>query len=565
MRRAMAGRAQEDLVVRIRVDDARAGSKFKGLERNMNKFSGMNKKVQTGVKRTRDEFGKFSKKAGGAAKSSGLFGGALGGIGKKALALLGPMASITGAFFLLKSAFSAVMDAGRFAEDTITTLGVALGSERAGVEAFKKSLDFSIITPFDPRAIAQATEFAVAFGIKDPFQKGVDGLAEDVSLQQLAAGIASFSQDKDIVNAMKGILVPEKEVIKRWGGEVLGVYNQIIKGGIALDTPAFQKAWLEGLSRIDKFKKAAGAASQTVTGLMSTIGGNIGNIALFFTGAGEGRDARSFWNFLRGALGQVNDVFGKFMKVAGPFLIEIGAQIGGLFKDIFDIVVDLGKVALPFIVQALTPFLITVTAAFFVLRGIVKVFKFILSLTIRMIVATARWATAGKEMKETFKGAGDFFGDIVLKAKGLLVIFNVILFRFQRSIDNFIKAIEVSGPFKAIGDVLSKFARFSKKSLIAGVKFIIGRDDEDEAEKPVKRKSLGETLTDIGRESEKKKLLSAPRPSVVVPAATGQGKTGGGTVITNIAIETTPENEKPLLNSVRPISGTATVERETRF
>ncbi len=553
----MAGRAQEDLVVRIRLEDARFGPAMKKLERGQNKFVQTNKKVRTTVKRTRDEFGKFSKTAKSAGKSSGLFGGSLGGIGAKALSLLGPMASITGAFFLLKSAFSAVMDAGRFAEDTITTLGVALGSERAGVEAFKKSLDFSIITPFDPRAIAQATEFAVAFGIKDPFQKGVDGLAEDVSLQQLAAGIASFSQDKDIVNAMKGILVPEKEVIKRWGGEVLGVYNQIIKGGIALDTPAFQKAWLEGLSRIDKFKKAAGAASQTVTGLMSTIGGNIGNIALFFTGAGEGKDARSFWNFLRGVLGQVNEVFGKFMKIAGPFLIEIGAQLGGLFKDIFDILVDVGKVVLVLLLPSLIQIGVALTVTFFVIRGIVKWFKFVLNLYIRIIVATAKWVSGLLGIKDVFNETSDFFRGILDFANDTFAIFELILKRFNQAIDDFISTIEKSGPFKAINDVLKKFASF------AGLEVKGGTLTEEEARERDRLANEGKLRGDRG-------LDRAPAPrrpaSESIPFGDRRGRppqplrpedrprpVGGGKQTVHVTVM--PEQAEQLKNNIARVVG----------
>jgi len=558
----MAGtRAQEDLVVRIRVDDARATQKFKGLERQMNKLNGANKKVQTGVKRSRDEFSKFSKTAKSTGKSSSLFSGALGGIGKSALGLLGPLASITGAFFLLKSAVSSIIDAGRFAEDTITTLGVALGSEKAGVEAFKKSLDFSIITPFDPRAIAQATEFAVAFGIKDPFQKGVDGLAKDVSLQQLAAGIASFSQDKDIVNAMKGILVPEKEVIKRWGGEVLGVYNQIIKGGIALDTPAFQKAWLEGLSRIDKFKKAAGAASQTVTGLMSTIGGNIGNIALFFTGAGEGKDARSFWNFFRGVLAQVNDVFGKFMVRAGPFLIELGAQLGGLFSDVFDILFDLGSVILPALAIALTPFFLTLTAAFFIIRGIVKVVKFVLDLIIRWNVALFKFFAKVTGLNKLFKGTGDFFGGIVLKAKGLLIVFNLIIQKFTQAIDKFFKVVEESGPFKAIELVINKFSKFAGTGLgeKPGSLAVETEKTPFEVTKQVSPPSLPVFGFQLGRGGGRGNE----------GGGNGEGNGGGGRRAegagskTSVVVTVMPEQSEQLKNNLAPVAGRdVTFEKE---
>jgi len=464
--KAMAGtRAQEDLVVRIRVDDARSSQKFKDLERKMNKFVGMNKKVTAGVKRSRNEFGKFSKTMKDTKKSAGIFAGALGGIGKSALGLLGPLAGITGAFFLLKSAVSSIITAGRFAEDTITTLGVAFNSEKKGVEAFKKALDFSVVTPFDPREVAAATELAVAFGIKDPFQKGVDGLAKDVSLTQLAAGIASFSADKDINNAMKNLLVPESETIKRWGGEVMSIYRGILASGIKLGSKEFQAAWLEGLSRIDKFKKAAGAASQTVTGLLSTIGGNIGNIALMFTGAAEGKDARTFWTFFRGILLQVNNVISSLVTKAQPFLIELGAQLGGLFSDVFDIIVDLASVTIPALVIALTPFFLTLVAAFFIIRGIIKVVKFVLDLIIRWNVALFKFFAKVTGLNKLFKGTGDFFGGIVLKAKGLLIVFNLIIQKFTSAIDKFFKVVEESGPFKAIGLVIDKFSQFAGAGL----------------------------------------------------------------------------------------------------
>ncbi len=422
-----ATRAQEDLVVRIRVDDARAGQKFKSLERNMNKFRGVNKKVAAGVKRTRDEFGKFSKTAKVATKATSSLSGGFGGIGMAALGILGPLATVTGAFFLLKSAIGSIIDAGRFAEDTITTLGVALGSEKAGVEAFKKAIDFSVVTPFDPREVAAATELAVSFGIKDPFQKGVDGLAKDVSLQQLASGIASFSRDKDIINAMKGILIPEKEIIKRWGGDVVALYDNIVARGIKLSSPKFQREWIGGLSRIVRFEQAAKEASKTVSGMMSTIGGNIGNIALFFTGAGEGKNATTFWNFFRSIINDVNVSFSKFMDKAGPVLIQIGSQVGGIFKDVFDIAIDLAKIAIPKIIFAIAPLLVQMAVVFAVFRGVLKVVKFILDFIVRFTVATGKWLAKVLGLNKLFKDTGDFFGGIITKAKGLLVVFNIII------------------------------------------------------------------------------------------------------------------------------------------
>jgi len=557
----MAGtRAQKDLVVRLRFENARFNQEVKNAERKINKLNGVNKKLSTGTKRSRDEFGKFSKTMKDTKKSTSLFSGALGGIGKKALSILGPLASITGALFLLKSAVSSIISAGRFAEDTITTLGVALGSERAGVEAFKKSLDFSVITPFDPRAVASATELAVAFGIREPFQKGVNGLADDVSLQQLAAGIASFSQDKDIVNAMKNILVPESEVIKRWGGEVMSIYRNVLergrKEGFGLGSDEFQKAWLEGLSSIEKFQKAGEAASQTVTGLISTIGGNIANIALFFTGAAEGKDARSFWNFFRKVLVQVSVTFQAFMKRAGPFLTQIGAQVGGLFKDVFDIVVDFGKIVLTLLIPALTNIGVTLAVGFFILRGIVKVIKFVLDLTLRMVVATAKWATAGKSMKETFKDTGEFFKGVLDFANDTFAIFELILRRFSQAIDQFVKTIEVSGPFKAILDVLSKFIQIQAFLAVSGLKFIFGEDTFERAEL-----SEGEKA----QQSRRVPKLQLTPVSVGTDTKAVRGKAGRlseersrrieAAGKTSVVVNLMPEQQEQLKNTLSPVAG----------
>ena len=569
----MAGtRAQEDLVVRIRVDDARAKQSFKGLERQMNKFSGVNKKVRAGVKRTGDEVNKFSKTTKTTAKSTSLFSGALGGIGKTALGILGPLASITGAFFLLKSAFNAVINAGRFAEDTITTLGVAFGSEQKGVEAFKKALDFSVVTPFDPREVAAATELAVAFGIKDPFQKGVDGLADDVSLTQLAAGIAAFSADKDINNAMKNLLVPESEVIKRWGGEVMKIYRGILASGIKLGSDEFQQAWLEGLSRIDKFKNAANAASQTVTGLLSTIGGNIGNIALMFTGAAEGKDARTFWTFFRDILLKVNNIISTLVTKAQPFLIEIGAQLGGMFSDLFDIVMDLGKIAIPFIVGAFAPFLPGFIAVFAVFRGIIKVVKFLLDLLIRIVVANFKFQTGAKDMKKTFEGLGDVFRGILDFANDTFAIFELILKRFSQAVDNFIIAIETGGPFKAILEVLDRFNKirnFIFKAILQDVGFNFegnqGRELTDEQKRlgrqgGIKGKHGVDMVVPSGFADDTFPFRASSGERVTItPQAAAPAR--GGT--TTINVVTTPENVQATLNNLRPISSAANIERES--
>lgn len=504
----------------------KSASAFKGAEASSRKFSDTVKnKVTPSIK-------KGSSAASGFLSRFGSMGGVMTGI-------LGPLAAAGGAFLLLKGAISSVITAGRFAEDTITTLGVALGSERAGVEAFKKSLDFSVVTPFDPRAVAQATELAVSFGIRDPFQKGVNNLAKGTSLVQLAAGIASFSQDKDIVNSMKNLLTPESEVIKKWGGDVFDLWNEIIAKKIKIGSREFQAAWLQGLSAINRFQEAAGKAARTVTGLTSTIQGNLGNIALFFTGAAKGADARTFWNFFRDVLADISDSFSLMLERAGPVITEIGTEIGAMMRDFFGIAKALVKIMGPGFLAALLPTLVAIGAGFTILRVTLRAVVSILSGLFKLTSAVFNAFAKITGLDKVFGKLSLSFGDIGLRVQGFFIAMDVLFDTLDRKIDALAESISSGKLFKALSAMASKlksvvgsvgeFLSFNKALFIdapasafkSGFGKIFGGGDEQDVPSTEQ--------TPQGTQIEKNSpTVVATRPAVVNAPDVNVGTLGGG-------------------------------------
>ena len=315
----------------------------------------------------------FSK---GAGKANGL----LGDMGKKAdsakssvmafvKALPLPAKIAVGAFTALAAGFPKMISAGREAEDALVKLEVLFKSGTKAAEMYQKSLDFSTKTPFDPKEIVQASVVAGQYG-KDLFKK-IDGT--QVKAANLVADMASFS-GQSMEQAATALYRGDLALLDKYGKQGRKAYKDALKSG-KLGTDEFIDAFTKNMGNVKTWMGMAEKKSKTISGIWSTIKGNLNLIFTYFSGATEGKGITTLWTNLRDIMTEISDVIGNVVKFMKPLFTDIGEMIGNTFRVIFELFKTLWVVLKP----VLMPVLI-------LLYGVFKVALWIINTTLKIIV-----------------------------------------------------------------------------------------------------------------------------------------------------------------------------------
>jgi len=240
---------------------------------------------------------------------------------------------VTSAFFALKSAMTSTVRAGIEAEDAITKLGVLFKSEAKAMDAYSKSLEFSVKTPFDPRDIVQGAVVAGQYGA-DAFQKGLYGMEKDA--MTVIADMAAFS-GQSMQEASTALFRADLQLLDKYGAQARTAYKEAKKFG-ELGSAGFVQHFVKAMSEVETWSGMAEKRAQTLSGLWSTIKGNVGLIWTYLSGAAEEKGVVTLWSHLKAIVKDFSDSFGAFVQEYKPFFVDMGATLGSAFHIVWDVI-----------------------------------------------------------------------------------------------------------------------------------------------------------------------------------------------------------------------------------
>jgi len=249
---------------------------------------------------------------------------------------------VTSAFFALKSAMTSTVRAGIEAEDAITKLGVLFKSEAKAMDAYSKSLEFSVKTPFDPRDIVQGAVVAGQYGA-DAFQKGLYGMEKDA--MTVIADMAAFS-GQSMQEASTALFRADLQLLDKYGAQARTAYKEAKKFG-ELGSAEFVQHFVKAMSEVETWSGMAEKRAQTLSGLWSTIKGNVGLIWTYLSGAAEEKGVVTLWSQLKAIVKDFSDSFGAFVQEYKPMLVEIGGLIGAYLGYMWQAIKVVAKLLKP--------------------------------------------------------------------------------------------------------------------------------------------------------------------------------------------------------------------------
>ena len=178
--------AAKAVVVRFLIDS-------KTAEKNVDSLNNHLKQAEQAGNNNNTVFGKLQSMIGRFGASVGQVNPQLGSMitkyGATALKVVALTAAVAGLTIAMKSMVAAGIDA----ETQFVKLGVVLGDAQAGVQAYEDALQYSVKTPFDPQAVAEATAIAQGYlgDMGTAFQDQIFGINGDI--MTLAGDMAAFS------------------------------------------------------------------------------------------------------------------------------------------------------------------------------------------------------------------------------------------------------------------------------------------------------------------------------------------------------------------------------------
>jgi len=355
--------------------------------------------------------GTASSKASGAVKGMGASGGmamsGLAGLGGAAMSTVAPIAAIGAGLIVVKKGFDKIIDAGKEAEDALTTLGVMFKSEAKGMEVYQKALERSVVTPYDPRDIVKASVQAQGYIGKagNVFTNGLYGMKKDA--MTVIADMAAFS-GQTAVEASTALFRADLQLLDKYGADARRVYA-IAKTKGAIGTKAFVSEFVRGMSEIDTWAGMSEKRSKTMSGIISTIKGNFGLIFTYLSGATSTQT--TLWTNLKGMISGFSDAFGKFVAEAKPYLEMFGAHVGDIFGTIKDYLVAIWGFAFPIIkVFFGTIFVLGKILWMTVIKPVIKIITFGLKLLKTFFGFLFKLGGAGSEMKRIMTWIENFTG-----------------------------------------------------------------------------------------------------------------------------------------------------------
>lgn len=363
----------------------------KHLEKGM---ISLNKKIKS--------FGKMST-GSGAGKASSSDKGVFGQVNKgfkmlksSSRDLLGGLENLTGGTLSYAAAagvaymgLKKVISAGMEAEDAIVKLGVMFKSESKGLDVYQKALEKSVVTPFDPRDIVAAAVQAQGYIGKagDTFTKGLYGIKGDA--MTLIADMASFS-GQTATEAATALFRADLALLDKYGADARRVYKKA-KSVAQIGSQKFVSTFVKGMSEIATWQGMAAKRSQTISGLVSTIRGNIGLIFTYLSGATEQKGVETFWSHLRSIMLDISNGLGKFVKAIKPALTMVGAELGRKLAYVWETIKMIWNFVAPLIETAwslISPIMTIMTE---IGRYMFKIFQLVIKLIVGMTNIFRKW------------------------------------------------------------------------------------------------------------------------------------------------------------------------------
>ncbi|MBU8901590.1 MAG: hypothetical protein KOO69_02510 [Victivallales bacterium] len=344
--------------------------------------------------------GDASNKAKGAVKgmgaSSGLAMSGLAGVGGAAMATIAPIAAIGAGLIIVKKGFDKVIEAGKEAEDALTTLGVMFKSEAKGMEVYQKALERSVVTPYDPRDIVKASVQAQGYIGKagDVFTEGLYGMKKDA--MTVITDMAAFS-GQTAVEASTALFRADLQLLDKYGADARRVYA-IAKTKGAIGTKAFVSEFVRGMSEIDTWMGMSEKRSKTMSGIISTVKGNFGLIFTYLSGATSTQT--TLWTNLKSMIAGFSDTFGKMVSQARPYLEQFGAYVGDVFAVFKDLFVELWGFVFP-IIKIFFGYVFVMSKLLWttVIKPVVKIITFALKLLRTFFGFLFKLGDTGSKMK----------------------------------------------------------------------------------------------------------------------------------------------------------------------
>lgn len=271
--------------------------------------------------------GIFDQVSDGASTLGGNGAGSLAGLASKFMGLSGPVAVVAAGLGGLAMGLNKTISAGMAAEDAITKLEVLFQDRGKALETYKKSIDFSNVTPFDPADVVPAAVIAGQYGA-DGFKKGLYGMKGDA--MTLIGDMASFS-GQSMEEAATALFRGDLQLLDKYGKAGRDAYTAAQQAG-QIGSQAFREAFVKNMSQVQLWAGMAEKRSKTISGMWSTIVGNVNTAWLYISGAAEGDKATTFWSQIHGIVEDITDWSGQILDYLKPLLVEGGAAVGSMFR-----------------------------------------------------------------------------------------------------------------------------------------------------------------------------------------------------------------------------------------
>jgi hypothetical protein len=230
---------------------------------------------------------------------------------------------------------------GIMAESSKIIMETLTGSEKRAVDLIAKAREYSVRTLFKPEEVLGATTTAIQRGI-DPYKRGAYGLAANKNAMDIFAGLGSMMNPltgKVLgVNRMtEAILRGDYRLLRPVRGIINPAYEAAQKSGFKVGTPGFNERFIEELGKIPAIMELAKKQSESIQGLWSTISGLWQEFWMDFSGATQEEGLLTFWSQVKDILLQVRDAaLAAYVKMR-PFIMEVGALFGTIFKFFYTI------------------------------------------------------------------------------------------------------------------------------------------------------------------------------------------------------------------------------------
>jgi hypothetical protein len=420
----MAAGKSKNLTIRFIADTASASKNIDALNAKLNNFG----KTATGSPTGKGKGGVI----GGTGSAMSSLSNATGGLGGKFMALAGPIGIAAAALTTLTFGMKNVVSSGIEAEDAITKLGVLFKNEVKAMDVYQKALEKSVVTPFDPKDIVAAAVQAQGYIGKagDVFTKGLFGMKGDAAT--LIADMAAFS-GQTAVEASTALFRADLALLDKYGADARRVYAKAKKVA-AVGSEKFVQTFVKGMSQITTWQGMAAKRSATISGLVSTIKGNIGLIFTFLSGATERKGVVTFWSSLRTIMTEISNGLGKFVQEIKPVLTIVGAILGNAMARVWAIIQYMWSIIGPFVKAIWSIVLPIIKILFAISNFLTKIFVSVFKLVGGMEVIVRGWLAS-------LLGISTGISTVVGWLEKLLLWLNMIFTLVMGGIDGWITKI----------------------------------------------------------------------------------------------------------------------------